>query len=513
MPRGLTKTVLPAAPGGVIERVNPATIPDGKLLASKNWITREGTGRPRPGYELIGSQLTAADPVLGFGFRGTLATESNMVVHTASAAYSWNGSAFSAITGTWTSSNANNHVRFTVFQQSGTFILIRTNLQNAPDKWTGSGSFVDLGGTPPVARDLTTTNGRVVLFYANNEPRRVQWSGFNTAETWGAADFSDLTDTPDEIVGGRAFGPLSMAIYKQDSVWLGQAQVAAAPFQFQLIGFTPGPVSPAAIVPWREAHYYFAKDLSVYRFDGGRVLPVGVDLPKHLQQTLDWPNRDRIFGFVLPLPEPELWFVYPQESDGAMKRGISINLATNAMSPHQFAHEITAGSEWIARPVLTIDGLDTISATIDGLDAFYPTIDSMGTRASVTSVIGESTGRVDRFGRSVDDRGTAIDWEFTHPWRPAGELGNRCYLDGIASYWKKTPASLTVTVGVTITDSLGDADTESTATFNTSTDSNHLSTFPNKTGQWVKVRHAASSQIAGLEHRGAAILAWPRAMV
>ncbi|HAM54125.1 MAG TPA: hypothetical protein DCQ64_01390 [Candidatus Rokubacteria bacterium] len=72
--------------------------------------------------------------------------------------------------------------------------------------------------------------------------------------------------------------------------------------------------------------------------------------------------------------------------------------------------------------------------------------------------------------------------------------------------------SLTVTVGVTVTDSLGDADSESTSTFDIATDSNHLSTFTSKIGQWVKVRHAGASAIADLEHRGAGILGWKRNM-
>jgi len=36
--------------------------------------------------------------------------------------------------------------------------------------------------------------------------------------------------------------------------------------------------------------------------------------------------------------------------------------------------------------------------------------------------------------------------------------------------------------------------------------------FPNTRGMWIKVKHSGTKSRAQLEHRGSAILAWPRKM-
>ena len=79
----------------------------------------------------------------------------------------------------------------------------------------------------------------------------------------------------------------------------------------------------------------------------------------------------------------------------------------------------------------------------------------------------------------------------------------------VASYWTQTASSLTVTLGVIVTNDLSDADTESTSTFDLSTASNHLTTFTGQRGTWIRVRHTAASAVEGLEHRGAAVICWP----
>ena len=76
------------------------------------------------------------------------------------------------------------------------------------------------------------------------------------------------------------------------------------------------------------------------------------------------------------------------------------------------------------------------------------------------------------------------------------------------------PHPAAVTLGLTVTDSLGDADSETTSTFDLITDTDHLATFPDLRGKWAKVRHAAASvSSAAMEYRGAVVTAWPRGRV
>lgn len=507
MPRGSEKVLLQIAPGGVREDSNPAGIEDGYLLAASNWLTRQGRGRPRPGYAQVGSTLAAADRVIGIGFRGTADTVSNTVVHTLSAAYTWTGSAYTAKTGTWTSAVADEPVRMCSFVSSGTLYILRINVDNAIDIWDGgAGAFANATGAP-AGVDVASAANRVLVAAPGGDNLAVQWSAKSDVNTWNAADIVRLDATPGSVIGVRALGPLTAAVFKDDSVWRAVAQAAKAAFQFQHVEDVPGPAGPSAVVTYRGRHYWLAKDGVIYSFDGARVEPVGDAMPTTIRTNFDWSRRLETHGWVQQEVEPELWFVYP--SDSGNDKAVCLNLKTGALTPHTFADAITASASWVSQATLTINGL---TGTIDGLDATYATIDMMGGGAYATSILGDSAGKVYQFGGATQDDGTAIPWSFTHPWKAAAGLGHRMYLDGVASYWKKQASSLTVTVGVTVTDSLGDDDDETTSTFDLSTDSNHLVTFPNTSGQWVKVRHSAASAPAGVEHRGAAILGWIRNM-
>lgn len=513
MPRGHEKIPLLIAPGGVREDLNPATIPEGELLDAENFLTRQARGRPRPGYALLGSQLASADRIMGFGFRGSMGTSTSIVIHTITAAYSRNAAgAYTAITGTWTTSDIDEHVRMVAYPSGGTLYLVRTNLVNAIDIWNGTGSFTNPVGTAPACRDITVTNGRILGFNVTtggtNFPYRAQWNDLNDIDTWTAGNIAELDETPDEGVACRAFGPLSAGLYKEDSVWLAVAQAAATPFQFQLVAHTPGPVSPAVLVSYKGKHYWLAKDGAIYAFDGNRVEAVGTKLQTTIRDNFDWNARLQSHAWIVAQPEPELWVVYPSTGDD-MTKGFSLNLTTGAMYPHEFAHHISASSEWVAQAEVAWNDLTGTWAT---LSATYPTWNSMGSGFHPTAVLGQTNGNVHQFGLSTSDNGTAIAWHFTHPWRALGGLGNRFYLDGVMSYWKRLTTSLTITVGVTVTNSLGDADTESTATFDVSTDSNHLVNVTGQVGQWAQIKHSASSVIADLEHRGAALLGWKRGL-
>ena len=507
MPRGSVKYPLVVEPGGVDEMHNPAALGPGKWLSSSNFLTRNGIGRPRPGYAIVGSAVAAADTVIGIGSYGAITTEANAVAHTLTAAYEWDGSAWNAITGTWTTSAADEHVRFTTYIQGTTLHLIRINRVNAPDSYTGSGNFADVGGSPPTGRDITVTNGRVLIARSGDNVYRVRWSAFNDMTSWPAANIVDLSETTDEVMGCKAFGPLAAAIYKEDSVWLATAQAAAAAFQFQLIAQVAGPVSPAVIVAYRGAHYWLGKDNVIYKFDGARVDVVSNELGTTLGNTLDWPNRIKAHGWLLPTAEGEIWWAYPDSGTGALTRGMCLNVKTGAVTAHTFADAITASMEGAAK--LSGATWNTLTGTWDTLSTTYSSWDDMGSAAIRASLIGDTVGEIHRFNTAADDDGTAISWEFQSGWRAPAGIDKRFYLDGIASYWTQTASSLTVTLGVTVTNDLSDADTESTGTFDLSTASNHLTTFTGQRGTWIRVRHTAASAVEGLEHRGAAVICWP----
>ena len=509
MPRGREKLPLLSAPGGVREDLNPAALPDGALLASNNWLTRRGVGGPRPGYVQLGSTLASANRVMGFGARGAAVTTTNFVAHTLTKAYAWNGTTFTDITGTWSTSTAAQHARMISYMSGGTNWLLRTNQLNAIDKWDGAAAaFVDATGAPNF-QDMCSVGGRVLGVYPLGLEHRVRWNDIDDVDSWTAANTDDLDSTPGFLVACHPFGPLAAGIYKEDAVWTAVTQAAKQPFQFALISDVPGPMSPAGLVVYGGSHFWLAEDSVVYKSDGSHVVPFSSGLPVTFRAYLDWNNRIQTHAFILAEEEPIAIFVYPVVG-GTMDRAISVNLITGAVNAHQFAHDITASSPYIRTATVTWNDL---TGTWDTLATTYASWDSMGTAMNSSSLLGAYAGKVYQFGTPTTDDGTSIAWSFTHGWRALAGLGFRFFLDGIVSYWVKLSVSQTVTVGVTVTDSIGDADTESTDTFDLSTDSEHLETFTNLRGAWIKVRFAGTSAVAGIVHRGAAILGWKRGMV
>lgn len=511
MPRGLKKEIYNIAPGGVREDVNPVAIPDGHLLSSLNWLTRRGTGRPRPGYIQVSTQLASADRVTGIGHRGSPLAGDNTVFHTVSKAYFWNGASASDITGTWTTSTADDPVRMTTYVSSGVVYLVRVNALNAVDKWNGTGSFANIAAAP-TGWDITTVGSYLVVGRAGGDDYAVQWSAFNDIDTWPAGNMARLIDTPGRIVAVRALTPLSVAIYKEDSVYLGTLQAAKNAFQFQLIAYISGPVSPAAVVPALGAHYWIGENMAIFRFDGAQPQAWTTSLGTTLFQNFSFGNKRQTHGAALDRDSTELWFWYP-DIQGTMQRGFSINVIDQSINPHTFTHNITASSDWSKASQLTIDGLDTFTTTIDGLDAVFATIDAMSAPSQSTAVLADSTANFYRFGTHPADNGTAIPWSFEHGYRATGGIAKRAEIDGVLSYWTKAPGSLPITVELTVTDTVGEQDLAVQRSINLTTDSNHQVLFRGLRGKWVKTKHSGLQSLEGLEHIGSAVMCWPRSMV
>lgn len=522
--RGPATVYVPAAPGGVREDLNPVGIPPGWLLGSNNWITTEDIGNPRPGYAQLDSQIAAQDRIIGLGFRGSDQDTDNVVIHSLTTAVHWDGSSQEDITGTWTQSTADQPVRFATMQSGGTVWLARVNELNAIDKWDGTTTDFQDVSAGFAARDVLVASGHLVL--ARTAENTIRWSDINDIDTYPSLTTNGaiLDQTSGDIVAIRNISPLSFVVYKDDAVFLASRQAAIVAFDFQFISRVPGPISVNAIVEFPWGHVWLGTDNTFYMFDGARVKPLknGRALASTLATNLHLSSRGRAHAMKRRPQQDEAWFFYPDASTGLVTRMASVVIsdATSdegqvvAINPHQVADEISASVSWRDRSDLTIDGLDAFAATIDDLDNVWSTIDAMTNLGGAVSLIGDASGNFYEFGRSiVTDDGTAIAWEFTEPPLALAGVESRFFFDGVESYWTKTASPLTVTIGATFTDSLSDAETETTGTYDLNTDSNHMTTFVNKRGKWVKVRQAGSSVVAGMEYRGMMPRAFPRGAV
>lgn len=511
MPRGLLQTPLNPSPGGVREDLDPVLIPPGWLLASENWLARRGIGRPRPGYDQ-NFQVADAKRIIGIALRGARDQTDDIVIQTTDHTYSWDGTTVTDVTGTGlvVSSNAQ-LMRFLTFPQGGVDYLLAVNHANAIREWTGSGNFTATTGSPPTGKDICAAGNRVVVVHPVGFPSRVRWSAFKDRTTWASTDLTDLADTTGALVACRAFGPNTFGVYKDDAIYLGAVQAAVEPFQFQFVARVPGPISSAALTDALGIHYWLAEDYGIYQFDGSAPKLISAGLAKTLAQNMNYSNRDQAFSFpYFSQDEREVWFFYPTQ--GGTFNAISFNVVSGALNHHTLADTMTAAAEWRMQSARTIDGLDSLASTITDLDTVSATIDGLdGQGGAIRNILlGDSSGNVYTFGPDTSDDGTAISWSFTHPWVAPGELKQRAYVDGLSSLWKLTTNAKTVTVGLTVSDRVNDNESETTTTFDTSTDGQHLVHFPNKIGKFVKVRHAGSGYITDLEYRGSILSTWPK---
>lgn len=129
--------------------------------------------------------------------------------------------------------------------------FIATNWVNQPISWSvGDTSWAVLANAP-VARAVTVLMEGVAGYravfgntYESNVdyPSRVRWSKLNDITTYPATAYADITSTDDNIVAVRQFSQGTIVIYKENSQWIGQANVGsdAAAIVFTLVDRAQG---------------------------------------------------------------------------------------------------------------------------------------------------------------------------------------------------------------------------------------------------------------------------------
>lgn len=493
MPRGRNKVWFESSPGGIRGDLNPATIPKGEWLSGNNMLVRDGVTIPRPGYAQLGSTLAAADRVMGIHTRNSpfyigSSYTGNVVVHTRTAAYYRNTSSWDDITGTWTTTHL--PVRFVTFASGGNLYVLRTNTDNPIDAWNGSSSAFANVAAAPYGSDITVLGGYVVVCSSASFNPGVQWSDLNDHTTWPSSNGAFLLDSYGPMIAVRALNNRSMGVYNSSGIWLGSLQAAKAAFQFSFVGNTPGPLSAPALISYRNTHYWMAADLSIWSFDGAQVRNISPAVESLAASLAAADGALQVTsGAYVPRAQPELWFLFASASGGSnnLKKLIVCNLATQAITIHEPADYLTA------------------------ICAGHPNTN----RTEFGLLFGDVDGKVyDSFSDDLTDDGTAIAWNFEYGYVPTcNNVDESGEIDAVASYWKKTSSSCTVTVSLTPSDSISDDETAYTDTFDTSTaTSNHSKTFRGKQGKWAKLKFSGTSVVADLEYRGALLTSWQRSM-
>jgi hypothetical protein len=158
--------------------------------------------------------------------------------------------------------------------------FIATNNKDQPVAWkVGDSSWTVLGNAPiarcAAAMGLGVAGNRAMFGNtfeaATRYPSRIRWSAVNDVTAYPALAYADLLVTQDSIVAIRSFAVGAVAVYKDNSQWLGNAQPGsdASAIAFNVVDRQPGPIGPQAICDGPgNTHVYLGNDGNLWQFDG-----------------------------------------------------------------------------------------------------------------------------------------------------------------------------------------------------------------------------------------------------
>ncbi len=458
MPRGSVVIDLTPPKRGAISAEAPHLMPEDAVDAdnTKNVVMRDGKLVNRPGLvEAIPSQTVNSERSMGAIFYRDISVRRTVVATTA-AWYYHNSTAWTSI-GSWaTAGTADDHARFVVWPTGTANVLIGVNgaLRSVPKEWDGT-TFQSVAGSPNAADDITVASNRVVLARtlesSVEQLYRIRWSGFNDRTSWPAANFVDLSDTFDPIIGARALNRTAFAVYKEASQWVGLATAGQWPYRFELQDQKPGPASAGSVVTVEGRHYYLGQDGSFYQFDGLRCTHIGEPIRRYVLANLNFAHKKRIFGVFFPY-DRDIWWFFPSGGGEDPDAAISMNIDSMRFFPHTLGAKVSCGTAWDI--VASVAWNDLAVYTWNNIADTYPTWDSFGSASVQVDIVGGIAGKIYNFGTAATDDGTAVSAQWRVGPRAMAGAGKRLRVQSMDTFFDQTAVTQNCIFRVGSTDTL-----------------------------------------------------------
>jgi len=515
MPRGDVRIELVPPIRGLRADMPRHLVPDGYLTDGSNALVRYGAVVVRPGVSAI-TTAPSANRVMGLIYYVDHTDVDQVVAGTSASLHLFNGIVWSNITGTALTGGNDNQVRFSVFQISNATRLIAVNDADVPQVYTGSGTFAALGGSPPIAKCITSAFQRVILGNVTVSGVRrgsSMWiSGFQDSTSWSSTNEVTLSDTNDLIVEIKALNTQAFAVYKDRSQWIGIGTGNIFPFIFELRDQQPGPVSPASVVQAESSHYYLGQDGDIYRFDGNRCTSIGAAVKPVIQTDVDFVLANRAHGFYDPFYREIYWFwpttQGPNQTSGIVYRLPYGDLPGAFSTLLSYAMILTASSQW--RRLSTVSW-NSLTGTWDDLGNTYPTWNIFGGAQTYSGILGDSTGQVSEYGLTGGDNGQAFSAQWDFPFRALTGVGENVRVDAIESMFRNAVAGTTANIILVTSNTMDTNGTAETAqSVNLNSGSRLRATYENVVGRFVSVRHTMTGLLGLQEYRGGTLFVYKR---
>jgi hypothetical protein len=250
---------------------------------------------------------------------------------------------------------------------------------------TSTGDFANLASDAPKAKFVTVVRDFVVTGYQNSYPFRVQWSGINNETTWAASGTTqaDSQDIPDggavQGVTGGEFGLvlLERSIFRMS--YLGTPLI----FQFDNIARNLGCYEPNSVIQWQQVTYFLGDD-GFYACDGQNVVNIGAEkVNRYFFTSLQEAEIGNMSAAVDPERNLIIWG-YP--TIDTTYRLLIYHIPTKRWSYADTGVNRVCTS---ATPSITLEGLDSFSASIDALSSSLDSRIWLGGKINLAGVSGE----------------------------------------------------------------------------------------------------------------------------
>lgn len=222
----------------------------------------------------------------------------------------------------------------TFLENSTDYYAIFANKSQTLKSWTeigGAITIVDINGnTVPKATSVCTTARRIVALVP---PHTIKWTLTNTIDNWENLAENRIAQTNDVAICIRSLGTLNFVVYKERSIYLGQAQAGsnANAFRVNFVQAVEGPASVHSVVSAplgsKNSHFYMTTNGRIGVFSGTNYVQWIADgLWLFLQDDIDRAFTSKIFG-IFHYRLHIVIFYYPRVGDnGDLKGMVIVNL-------------------------------------------------------------------------------------------------------------------------------------------------------------------------------------------
>lgn len=285
--------------------------------------------------------------------------------------YEGSGTSWNDVSSTTYTGGPDNRWRYAQFGND----TIATNYADNVQVSNASGSFADLGGSPPKAAIVETCSGFVLLFNYNDGvniyPDGWACSALRNDASWSASIATQaargrLLDSPGTIRAASALGNIMVA-YKERSMYLGFYDGPPTIWRWELVPGEVGAVSQEAVVnvliEGSPAQIFAGYD-DFYVFDGTRPVSIGNPLKKwyNTNSNAQWRYKTQ----AMHDPANQVVYFYLPDSSGDLTICVPYNYRVNKWGYLGTISAVEAALQYLSGGI-TYDGLGSIYSTYDDL--------------------------------------------------------------------------------------------------------------------------------------------------